>query len=72
MSDKIKREWIVWVAKHFPEVIRIAKYCSAPDCENVPVHVCINKYNYFLCEKCAELVNFEKRYAAYERKSNGI
>lgn len=69
MSDKIKREWIQWVANHFPEVIRIPKYCSAPDCENIPTFVCVDKYNYFLCEKCADLVNFEKRYAAYEGKS---
>lgn len=64
-----KREWIQYIAASFPEIVPISPICSAPNCDNDPAYVCVGNIKYFLCKECADLVTFEKRYAAYEGKS---
>ena len=68
-----KREWIQYISASFPEIVPISDICSAPNCDNSPAYVCIGNIKYFLCKECAvlviaDLVMFEKRYAAYEGK----
>ena len=64
-----KREWIQWLAEHKRELQKISPICSAPDCENDPVFVYdTGNFLYCLCEKCADLVRFEKKYAVTKEK----
>ena len=63
-----KREWFQWIAKNYPDVVPISVICSAPNCENKPEFVAKGNFDYFLCKKCADILLFEKKYAAYEGK----